>query len=298
LKELVPKKAICIQIGASNFLEETLSKCLPEATRLTLTRVCEKEQSDTERLTHFWEQLGQVFLSGYDLKPCNLFITKSLKNNVFPVPVDTAFLSDVAKFTYFEQGSKLQKRHSIQDTLANSKQFVIDVDDPESRFLLGHMINGECVLPVGAFIYMVWKTFSSDWTPIQFVNVTFCEKVQLRGGVKIILVVNLDRQSGMFQVVLVDNDLTVCEGQIQHWKHKQLENEFLDQILDVQSVGVNEIYQKLEEKGHSLKDEFRSIVSMNKAFTSGQIEWTYGNWISLLDGNYSFYFKTFFFKLF
>jgi len=42
-----------MKVGASNFLEETLSKCLPEAARLTLTRVCEKAQSDTERLTHF-----------------------------------------------------------------------------------------------------------------------------------------------------------------------------------------------------------------------------------------------------
>ena len=68
-----------MKVGASNFLEETLSKCLPEAIRLTLTRVCEKEQSDTERLTHFWEQLGQVFLSGYDLQPCNLLLQKVKK---------------------------------------------------------------------------------------------------------------------------------------------------------------------------------------------------------------------------
>jgi len=282
----VPKQALCIQIGASNFLAETLSKCLPDAVHLTLTKYEKTKQSDNERLTYFWQQLGQVHLSGYDLKPCSLLIPEHMKSTLFPVPVNTPFLSGIAKLMYLKQAHQVRKRRSIQESLSsNSRQFLIDMNEPKYCFLLGHTINGKCVLPVSAFIYMVWQTFGIDNTPIEFVNIDSHQKIQLNSGIRVALSVSVEKRTGEFRIVLVDSDCVVCEGQVRKWV---VGEGMLDMRLKTQSVGMEEIYERLEAKGHGLTGEFRSIVSMDATGSCGQIAWTHGKWIALLDGSIFF----------
>ena len=90
-----------------------------------------------------------------------------------------------------------------------------------------------------------------------------------------ILDVSVDRLTGEFLVVLVDSDLVVCDGQICNWtvEYAARSSERVQSVN--QSVGMEQIYNRLEGKGHGLKGEFRSIVSVDETGTCGRIEWSF-----------------------
>jgi len=290
--ELVPKNALCIQIGPSELLKSILHKCLPTNVHVSLI-----DHTSNNKLVNFWTQLGQLFLQGYYLKTIDLLVPHQLKASLYPVPVNTAFISDIAKLTYqTTQPIKTRVRRSITPDVEaqltyKEKRFIIDVNTPEYRFLLGHKINGKCVLPVSSFVYMVWKTFaemkncqSVSEIPVELADIQFYEEIELVGGVNEEFIVKINSNNGEFKVL--NGDRVICSGKIEENINRGDNNDTNSKkfVPQAQCVGKDEVYEKLEDKGHQLSGEFRSIVSINSQGTCGQIEWTFGKWIALLDG--------------
>jgi len=103
--ELVPADAVVIQIGPSEFLKDLLHKSLPNCVHIPL--MGNEAKRGVNSLVNCLEQIGCMWINGCDVNPMKLMVPSCMDKSVFPVPVNTGFLSDLAKLTYLKEVQNL-----------------------------------------------------------------------------------------------------------------------------------------------------------------------------------------------
>lgn len=85
----VPKNAIVIEIGPQSIMQTILQKALPT----TCYQIPLMSLNNNDLLIHFWTMLGNIYISGVQVTPINLFVPRNRDVVVFPVPIRTRFLN-------------------------------------------------------------------------------------------------------------------------------------------------------------------------------------------------------------
>ena len=174
------------------------------------------------------------------------------------------------------------------------KEYGIDVSGPADSYLLGHRVNGQCVLPVSAFVYFAWKTLATSMSirsveelAVKLTDVVCHRLVRLAPKTAVRLTVALDCESGGFEVRVNGTELC-CTGQIRVVYEQQRAQSFQgfpDTLASFkQSVTKVDAYQMLKQRGHELSGPFQCILNLSCDGKGGEIEWNNGRWIELLDG--------------
>lgn len=179
------------------------------------------------------------------------------------------------------------------------KVYTIDVNHTKDHYLLGHKINGQCVLPVSGYVYFAWKTLAASMSedimeelPVKLTNIVCHQLVNLSRQRPVRLTVILDTRSGEFNIKLNDN-IVVCNGQIEVLVNSQqirTQKKDFEEILSEenghQQQDKSRVYQMLKQRGHDLSGRFQLIKSLSHNDRFGEIEWVNGRWIALLDGDF------------
>lgn len=182
------------------------------------------------------------------------------------------------------------------------KVYTIDVNNTQDHYLLGHKINGQCVLPVSGYVYFAWKTLAASMSedimeelPVKLTNIVCHQLVNLSQQRPVRLTVILDTRSGEFNIKLNDN-IVVCNGQIEVLVNSQqlrIQKKAFQEILSEATgqqqqelTNKSRVYQMLKQRGHDLSGHFQLIKSLSHNDRFGEIEWVNGHWIALLDGNF------------
>jgi fatty acid synthase, animal type len=92
----IPTNAVVIQMGPSMPLCDILKHELPQSTIFVPLMDSRRE----EQLVNFWAQLGKFYVEGASMNPLNLLAPVNMLKQLYPVPVVTGFISDLAKYTY------------------------------------------------------------------------------------------------------------------------------------------------------------------------------------------------------
>lgn len=180
------------------------------------------------------------------------------------------------------------------------KVYTIDVNSTRDRYLLGHKINGQCVLPVSGYVYFAWKTLAASMSvnimeemPVKLTDIVCHQMVRLSQQRPVRLAVILDTESGEFNIKLNDNTL-VCNGQIEvltnsrqlKTQSKAFQEILVDSnLLQQQPTNKSRVYQMLKQRGHDLSGHFQLITRLSHNNQFGEVEYVNGRWIALLDGN-------------
>lgn len=92
----IPDNAAVIQLGPSMPLCDILKHELPQNAILVPLMDSRSEQ----QLINFWAELGHLYVQGVSMNPLNLLAPVNMLKKLYPVPVVTGFISDLAKYTY------------------------------------------------------------------------------------------------------------------------------------------------------------------------------------------------------
>ena len=218
---------------------------------------------------------------------------------LYPVPVNTGFISDIAKLTYLTQEmvhSRTRRSIPDQQSMIKLKQFIIDINTPKDRYLSGHRINDICVLPVSGLICIAWETLAEmnnvsviEDLPIEIDDLECNELIRLDSS-PVRLTVQINQSTDCFQIMKMGRGGVVCSGRIRPLSGRQMVSGKMMKQSMISMVGQMaqdkmEIYQQLKQCGHDLSGQFKTLVSMNANCTCAEIEWTPGHWVALLDGN-------------
>lgn len=345
--QVLPQNALVIEIGPSHLLKNILMNNLPSSVvQCPLMVLNQSKVSLNMQLVHFWTQLGIMYINGVSIQPMNLLIDQNLQNlsTIYPVPVNTRFISDMARLTYLRSDNQnvcgmnmnmsnksmnmnmkrsigsspmcgltpemmpnsiintrtgLKRssilRPSLNISSQNRKQVIINPSSMKSSYLLEHKINGKVVYPVSGIIFQVWSTLcemkgldSVEKLPVQLKNIQFYQMVCLENMKPVTLGIQINEVNGEFQVINSLNGSIVCTGNIQvlSFKPKMLPMGTRGGMMGMNQNRVmdqGKVYEILRENGHDLSGEFQSIIASSTDGTFGEIEWTSGHWISLLD---------------
>ena len=77
------------------------------------------------QLIHSWTQLGTMYVEGgAPLNPMNLLAPSDMVKNLYPVPVSTGFISDLAKYTYLNFDATASPQVSFHGPATSSSYLV------------------------------------------------------------------------------------------------------------------------------------------------------------------------------
>lgn len=294
----IPSNALVIDIGPSQVLDNIVKNSIGSEA-VQIPSMAPSLDIAYPQITLFWTNLGKLYIEGAQEQPMNMLIPNYMKSlqKLYPVPVNTGFISDIAKLTYSDstQNSVHSRiRRSVpEQIITNSKRFLIDINNNKDSYLIGHKINGICVLPVGSLICMAWETLaemndlSRENLPVQLTDIECGELIQLQQNCPVNLTVHINSQDGCFKILKNDN-MTICKGKIETLPLSQQQklNRLAKQSIPagVMSQTKMNIYRELKQLGHDLSGEFEKLISTNSNCTNAMIEWTSGHWVALLDG--------------
>lgn len=129
----IPSDAVVIEVGPRSSIVDIIRKTLSNKT--TIVPLITASPKET-LLVRFWTQLGHLYMNGVSFNTMNLFVPKNMLKTVYPVPVNTRFLT--AKYQQCKQIA-----HQYKEKLMNKHELMMNV---QPRHLEQNIMGNECTM--------------------------------------------------------------------------------------------------------------------------------------------------------
>ncbi|XP_061706672.1 fatty acid synthase-like [Cydia pomonella] len=279
--DLIPPRAILIELAPHALLQAVLKRALPEAVHVPLVR---KDAPDA--LVHLLAAVGKIYAAGAQPQVSRLYPPVS-----WPVSRGTPGLA-----------SHISWDHSIEwsvvdpTTAARTGENIIEYDltKPEEEFIAGHNIEGRVLFPATGYLTLIWRTIAKmnnqdiEQSAVVLENVNIRRATIMSREAPVRFLVSLLDGTGDFQIseggeVVVSGTarLTSNASTERLSANALAEGEEMD-ISQELSLDPEDIYKDLRLRGYHYKGIFRGIKSSDARGLKGLLNWE-DNWISFMD---------------
>ncbi|XP_052123110.1 fatty acid synthase [Frankliniella occidentalis] len=275
----VPADAVVIELAPHGLMQPLIRRGLPEgAVSISLTR-----RGHRDGMRFLLENVGKVFMECVPLKPWVLAPEVSL-----PVSRGTACLNSLASWDHREEWPLV-----INTRSQVSRPRYVNLYAETTACI--RQSGRRCAAP-STFLEIVWREIADGKPltscPVIFENLEFRNPVEMSGTDDTMLVLQLQRETGNFEIVISDYECTawdvvcVMKGKISVPDPTELvgmasahSNEKEGVVLDGDAV-----YSELQDKGLKYDDALKTLrrVAVNETDLTAQCEWQ-GKWHVLID---------------
>ncbi|KAJ1528563.1 hypothetical protein ONE63_006967 [Megalurothrips usitatus] len=274
----VPKDAVVIELAPHGLMQPLIRRGLPDgATCIALTK-----RGHRDGFRFLLEQVGNIFLECVPVKPWLLAPPVTL-----PVSRGTPPLSSLATWDHREElPIVVYTRNQVSRPV--SVPLYPDTTPCITQF------NKRFAAP-SAFIEVVWRAVADGQPitncPVIFSDLEFTNTVEMNTALNLELELQLQRETGFFEVVLVtdeDSGNSICILKGMYSIPDSTEAIDLVSAYPTEENGIvlgsEEVYEELLDHDINYDDELRTLrhVILGEKETSGQCYWT-GEWSRLLD---------------
>lgn len=128
----------------------------------------------------------------------NADISKLYPNVEFPVSRGTRGISSNIKWNHSENW--FVPDFTISPSGSGGNTIRISLKDEKFELLKDYIVEGSIMIPVAAYIKVVWDTFSGEHEGVEFSNLRFFKYISLSIDEEVDLGVNIQSGSGNFEV--------------------------------------------------------------------------------------------------
>ncbi|XP_063635796.1 fatty acid synthase-like [Cydia splendana] len=279
--QLVPPRAILVEIAPHALLQAVLKRALPEAVHVPLVR---KEAPDA--LVHLLAAVGKIYAAGAQPQVSRLYPAIS-----WPVSHGTPGLA-----------SHISWDHSIEwsvvdpTTAARTGENLIEYDltKPEDEFIAGHNIEGRVLFPATGYLTLIWRTIAKmnnqdiEQSAVVLENVTIRRATIMSREAPVRFLVSLLDGTGEFkiseggEVVVTGTARLTSNASAERLSASSLAEAEDQEVSQEPSLDPEDIYKDLSLRGYKYKGIFQGIKSSDARGLKGLLNWE-GNWISFMD---------------
>ncbi|KAK3912560.1 Fatty acid synthase [Frankliniella fusca] len=275
----VPADAVVIELAPHGLMQPLIRRGLPDgAVTVALTR-----RGHRDGFRFLLENVGKLFMECVPVKPWVLAPEVQL-----PVSRGTACLNSLASWDHREEWPLVINTRSQVSRPRNVPLY-------HETIACIRQDGKRCAAPA-VFLELVWKEIADgkplSSCPVVFQDVEFNNAVEMSGIEDSMLVVQIQQETGNFEIVISDFDssvwATVCvvKGKVFVPDATELvgmvsahSNEEDGLILDEEAI-----YSELQDNGLVYDEQLKTLrrVVINETDRTGQCQW-FGKWFALID---------------
>ncbi|XP_030762870.1 fatty acid synthase-like [Sitophilus oryzae] len=264
----IPKNAIVIEVAPHALLTPILKRELgPAVTCLGLAN-----RSSNDNVQFLLSNIGKLFINGGQPD-----LTTFYNQVSYPVGKGTCNIGSLIKWDHKENWNV-----PYYDPLsAFGERITVNTQLPNYRYLTGHLVDGDVVMPAMAYLVLVWSVLAETLAkevsnlPVVFHSVKFLRTNLLLGDEDLVFYINIMRTSGYFEVF--HGESVCCTGTIaapedisQNFLNLDHKPEIRDHDLQ---LGKSSIYKLLHLRRLSYSGEFQGLERADLSGSYAEVSW-------------------------
>ncbi|KAL0116828.1 hypothetical protein PUN28_010028 [Cardiocondyla obscurior] len=277
---MIPKNAVTIEIAPHGILQEILRQSLgSEVTNIALTQSGYRDNVEV-----LLQAIGKLYNAG--LQPNIASLYPSVE---YPVSRGTPMISPSIRWNHSDDWFTVS--YKTQTLYTSERIIALSLENEETEYISGHVIDGKNLIPATAYLILVWQTMGMlegsenmySELSVVFEDISFIRATHMPKNGDLELRVMVQKDSGRFEVT--ENDTAVVTGIIRIVTNPVQEKilpEFVPEDDEEEVMNTKDIYKELKLRGYQYSGAFRSLKSATKSGRKGHIGWM-GNWAMFLD---------------
>ncbi|XP_022831800.1 fatty acid synthase-like [Spodoptera litura] len=278
---LIHTNAITIEIAPHGLLQAILRKSLKK----DVINVALTQKDHPDNIQVLFTAIGKLYESGLNPHLANVY-----PHVPFPVSQGTPMLAHLVEWEHSENWfvtsyNDLDKMNVGERTVWKS------IEDDESEFLTGHVVDGRNLYPATGYLFLVWETLGmmmgEPFTEISvvFENVRFQRATNIPKEGSLEFTITIHKKSGNFEIS--ESGVPIVIGRIYAKKNVSQDFRVLPHLPEVKRPAfkhllTKDFYKELRLRGYQYSGLFRGILGCNVDSTRGRIAWD-NNWVTFMD---------------
>ncbi|KAF9408342.1 hypothetical protein HW555_011931 [Spodoptera exigua] len=265
ISRLIHANAIVIEIAPHGMLQAILRRSLKQG--VINVSLVQKDHPDNVEV--LFTAIGKLYESGLNPQLANMY-----PNVPFPVPLGTPMLAHLVEWEHSENWF-VASYNDLDKLMVSERMVWISIDDDESEFMAGHVIDGRNLYPATGYLLLVWETLGmmmgESYTDVSvvFENVRFQRATNIPKEGSLEFTITIQKNSGNFEKN-VSQDFRV----LQHLP--EVSGPFIKSLL------TKDFYKELRLRGYQYSGLFRGVLGCNVESTRGRLAWV-NNWVTFMD---------------
>ena len=259
--------------------ETKLNGNYPQLVQVASNGLVLRGAAQTNDLAQTLHTLGQLYISGCDLKLANIYPKPDL-----PLPSTTPSLSPLIKWDHSHTHSMAMVQPHLGKnqftTYFKTMSFFFQFRTSEDNFYLGHKIDGRNLFPAIGYLGIAWQSLGRLLNkPVNAFSVEFRDVYFLRATIinlekELTLTCRLDEETGRFEVK--ERDVVVVhgfifldpefDGELPHF----IPEKSADDVFDIKS---KDLYKELRVRGYDYEDYFTPVHHVTSDGKCGEVVW-------------------------
>lgn len=222
----------------------------------------------------------RVFENGVDYPVSKLYPPVD-----FPVSRGTPMISPLVKWDHSEDWF-VTKFESQKSNKSGERHVVINLDDLDHEYVVGHTIDGRVLFPATAYLQLVWETLGLMMgvfffeLEVEFEDIQFLRATAIAKDNDIEFIIMIQPGTGRFEIT--EGTSAVVTGYIKLVENPKLATVAVPEKNDLPILKTRDFYKELRLRGYHYNGVFKSVVEARSDGLQGKIKWD-TNWVSFMD---------------
>jgi fatty acid synthase len=271
----IPKNQVVLEIGPHSIL-----KTLVKDNRPDLKYACLMKR-ETDEVATLKEGLGELWRFGIDLDFSN-------GNKAARPPLEIR-----EKMVSWDHSEKfpVPRQADFEGTQIAQHKVIYDLSSEKDRFLSGHVVNGNILLPATSYLCALWEAFRkseqtelTDSVTYSFSNFEIIQAVQVQDNSRVELLV---KSLGSKYCLFYKNEL-IAQAHIEllpqkEWRGLDARDPDKEKVIEE-----GQFYRIVGNLGYEYSGQFSVVHKLLNSYEKNEsyalLKWENKNWITFLDG--------------
>lgn len=169
------------------------------------------------------------------------------------------------------------------------RRIILNIDDEDSQYMSGHIIDGRCILPATSYLHFVRESFVAmsatenfENIDVEFENVKFLRATSLKKDTVVRFSIVVHIGTGNFEIN--ENTTAVISGNVKALKNGEPIKDIGKWISKEETTNMDskDFYKELRLRGYHYGGAFKSVVEVRGDGAVGKIKWE-KNWPAFMD---------------
>ncbi|XP_025018649.1 fatty acid synthase, partial [Tetranychus urticae] len=284
----LPTNGIFIEMGSSQWTLDVLSDKLGSSSMRMSILGHEIDNSSTnyqQGILSIFKSIGEIYIAGH-----NPSIEKLYPTVKYPVSRETPSIGHLLQWDHSTSYlvTKFPQYYTLQQ---KDLETIVDLMNPEWKFIRGHCIDGRILFPATGYLYIVWCNiayklgeYCPDNLPIEFFDVKLYRAtiISLNSPAKFTVYVN--EKGDHFTIKESDTICATGRWRIPKQANYKFKNALVHRPIKDNAItlGPKDIYKEFRVRGYDYGDSFQGLTEALSDGSWGRIKKT-THWISMAD---------------
>ena len=199
----------------------------------------------------------------------------------FPVSRGTPMISPLVKWDHSEDWF-VTKFESQKSNKSGERHVVINLDDLDHEYVVGHTIDGRVLFPATAYLQLIWETLGLMMgvfffeLEVEFEDIKFLRATSIAKDQDIEFIIMIQPGTGRFEIT--EGTSAVVTGYIKLVENSKLTTIAVEERKDLPILKTRDFYKELRLRGYHYNGAFKSVAEARSDGLQGKIKWD-TNWV-------------------